>query len=128
MEKVRTEKIVLTRNISLENGMCPHFKKSYLLFMSILFVMIGLLISSANAEENKVKWGVSVLGGIGDAFYRKADMKEYGFLPRISLPLYKKSWDLEFEGDFFYYDIHKMHNLYFLELSNNIVFKPVQEK
>jgi hypothetical protein len=101
--------------------------KGYLLFTSILFMMIGSFISYSYGEENKTKWGISILGGIGDVFTSKVDMKEYGFLPRISLPLHK-NWDLEFEGDFFYYDIHKMHDLYFLGLSHNFLFKPVQER
>ena len=64
------------------------------------------------------------------SIYSKTDMKVYGFLPRITLPVSKnwKKWDLEFEGNFFYYDIHKMHDLYFLGLSHNLVFKPIQEK
>jgi hypothetical protein len=40
-------------------------------------------------------------------------MGVFGFLPHISLPFHK-NWDLEFEGNFFYYDIHKMDDLYFL--------------
>jgi hypothetical protein len=100
--------------------------KSYLLFTFIFFMMTGSLISFSYGEENKVKWGVSVLGGIGDMFNSKIDMKVYGFLPRISLPLHK-NWDLEFEGDFFYYDIRKMHDLYFLGLSHNFLFKPIRK-
>ncbi len=102
-------------------------KKSYLLSALILFMMIGLTISDSYGEEKKVHWGFSVLGGMGDAVYNKPDMAVFGFLPRISFSLHK-NWDIEFEGNFFYYDIHKMDNLYFLGASNNILFKPIQGK
>ena len=101
--------------------------KSYLLFTFILFMMIGSLISYSYGEEKKVKWGFSIFGGTGDAIHSKPDMTVYGFLPRISLPLYK-NWDLEFEGNFSCYDIHKMHDLYFLGGNSNILFKPIQER
>jgi hypothetical protein len=101
--------------------------KSYLLSTFILFMIIGSIISHSYAEEKKVKWGFSILGGTGDAIHSKPDMTVYGFLPRISLPLHK-NWDLEFEGNFFYYDIHKIHDLYFLGVSHNILFKPIQDK
>jgi len=101
--------------------------KSYLLSTLILFMIIGSMISYSYGEEKEVKWGFSILGGMGDAIYSKPDMTVYGFLPRISLPLCK-NWDLEFEGNFLYYDIHKMHDLYFLGVSHNILFKPIQER
>jgi hypothetical protein len=90
-------------------------------------MMIGSFVSYSYGEEKKIKWGVSVLGGIGDVFYSKTDMAVYGFLPRMSLPLHK-NWDLEFEGDFFYYDIRETHDLYLLGVSHNILFKPIQER
>lgn len=106
--------------------------KSYLVSISILFVIIGSIVSYSygEEEERKTKWGFSILWGTGDVFYTRTDMKVYGFLPRISFPLRKdwKYWDLEFEGNFFYYDIQKMHDVYFLGLSQNTVFKPIQER
>jgi hypothetical protein len=106
--------------------------KSYLLSALILFVIIGATVSYSYAEEEekRTSWGFSVLGGTGDAIYTKTHMREYGFLPRITLPLYRKwkYWDLEFEGNFLYYDIPKIHDAYFLGVSHNIVFKPIQEK
>jgi hypothetical protein len=101
--------------------------KSYLLSTFTLFMIIGSIISPSYGEEQKVKWGFSILGGTGDAIHSKPDTTVYGFLPRISLPLHK-NWDLEFEGNFFYYDIHEMHDFYFLGASHNILFKPIQEK
>ena len=105
--------------------------KSYLLSPLILFAIVGSIVSySYGGEERKTTWGFSILGGTGDATYSKIDTRVYGFLPRISLPLKKdwKYWDLEFEGNFFYYDIHKMHDFYFLGVSHNILFKPIQEE
>jgi opacity protein-like surface antigen len=105
--------------------------RSYLVSTLLLFIIVGSIVSySYGEEEKKVKWGFSVFGGTGDATYRKADLEVYGFIPRITLPLYKnwKKWDLEFEGNFFYYNIHKMPNFYFLGLSHNFVFKPIQER
>ncbi len=105
--------------------------KSYLLSTLILFVIIGSMVSySYGEEERRTKWGFSILWGTGDVFYTQTDMKVYGFLPRISFPLRKdwKYWDVEFEGDFFYYKIQKMHDVYFLGLSQNTVFKPIQKR
>jgi hypothetical protein len=106
--------------------------KSYLLSTLILLVTIGSIVSYSYGEERekRTSWGFSILEGTGDAFYTKTHMREYGFLPRITLPLYRKwkYWDLEFEGNFFYYDIPKIHDVYFLGVSHNIVFRPVQEK
>ncbi len=106
--------------------------KSYLLSTLIVVVMIGSIVSYCygEEEERKTKWGFSILWGTGDVFYTRTDMKVYGFLPRISFPLRKdwKYWDVEFEGNFFYYKIQKMHDVYFLGLSQNTVFKPIQER
>jgi hypothetical protein len=101
--------------------------RSYWLSTLILFMILGSIIPYSYGEEKKVEWGFSIFGGTGDAIFSKPDMTVYGFLPRISLPLHK-NWDLEFEGNFFYYDIQKMHDFYFLGVSNNILFKPIQER
>jgi hypothetical protein len=90
-------------------------------------MVIGSIVSHSHGEEKKVKWGFSILGGTGDAIYSKPDMTIYGFLPRITFPLHK-NWDLEFEGNFFYYAIRRMQDLYFLGASNNILFKPIRER
>ena len=106
--------------------------KRYLLPTLIIFVIVGSIVSYSYGEEDEknIKWGFSVFGGTGDAVLSKIDMKVYGLIPRVTLPLYKnwKKWDLEFEGNFFYYDIHEMHDVYFLGLSSNFVFKPIQER
>ncbi len=93
-------------------------------------MIVGSIVSHSYAEEEKKKgtWSVSVFGGTGDAVLSKIDMEVFGLIPRITLPLCKdwKKWDVEFEGNFFYYNIHKMHDVYFLGLSSNFVFKPIQ--
>ncbi len=107
----------------------PH--QGYLLSALLLMMIVGSIVSYSYAEEEKrVKWGFSVLGGTGDATLSKIDMEVVGVIPRVTLPLCKdwKMWDIEFEGNFFYYAIHKMPNVYFLGLSTNTVFKPIQEK
>ena len=101
--------------------------KSHILSALVLLIIVGSLTSYSYGEEKKVTWGFSIFGGTGDAIHSKPDMTVYGFLPRISLPLWKYL-DLEFEGNFFYYDIHKTHDFYFLGVSHNILFKPIQEK
>ncbi len=106
--------------------------KSYLLSALILLAMIGSIVSYSygEEEEKKAKWGVSIFGGTGDATLSKIHLKVYGFIPRVTLPLRKdwKMWEVEFEGNFFYYDIHEMPNVYFLGLGTNLVFKPIQER
>ena len=105
--------------------------KRYLLLTLIIFVIIGSIVSySYGEEERKARWGFSVFGGTGDAVLSKIDMKVYGLIPRVTLPVRRdwKMWDVEFEGNFFYYDIHKMPNVYFLGLGTNFVFKPIQER
>ena len=88
--------------------------------------MSGSLFSySYGDEEKSVKWGFSVFGGTGDAYYNKPDMSVYGILPRIGLALHK-NWDLEFEGNYSYWDISGEKDLYFLGVNGNILFKPIQ--
>ena len=99
------------------------------LFIASVMVMIIVPVASPSYgdEDRKVRYGFSIFGGMGDAFHDTPSMAVYRVLPRISLSLYK-NWDLEFEGNFSYYDIHKKHDLYFLGLNSNIPFKPIQEK
>ena len=105
--------------------------RQYLLLALIMVVMIESFVSlSYGDEDKKMRYGFSIFGGTGDAVLSKIDMRVYGFIPRITLPLRKdwKKWDLEFEGNFFYYDVRKLHDVYFLGLSHNFVFKPIQER
>ena len=110
--------------------MAKNFKglsiKRSLIFVFVLFIMIGSFISHPYGEEvRKVKYGFSVFGGTGDAWHNETDMTVYGFLPRIDLALHR-NWDLEFEGNYSYWNITREHDLYFLGVDANILFKPIQ--
>lgn len=106
-------------------------RRGYFLSILLSFAIAGSIVSYCNAEEEekKITWGISVFGGTGDAVHHNADMEVYGLIPRMTFPFYKK-WKLDFEieGNFFYYNIHKMHDVYFLGLSHNFVFKPIRER
>jgi opacity protein-like surface antigen len=100
--------------------------KSYLLFIFILLLMIGSLISYSYGREGEtVKWGVSVFGGTGEATRNKPHISVYGFLPRIDLALHT-NWDLEFEGNYSNWNISTEKDLYFLGANANILFKPIR--
>ncbi len=100
--------------------------KRHWLFTVVALMTVGSIIAHSFGEEvSKVKYGFSILGGAGDAWRSTPDMRVYGFLPRVDLPLHR-NWDLEFEGNFSYWDIRKEHDLYFLGVNANILFKPIQ--
>ncbi len=102
--------------------------KRYLLFTFVAFMMVGLLISHSYGEEvSQFNYGFSVFGGRGDAWNNKPHMYIYGLLPRVDLALYK-NWNLEFEGNFSYWDISAEKDFYFLGVNANILFKPIQRK
>lgn len=102
--------------------------KRYLVFTFVAFIMVGAPIChSYGGEVSKVKYGFSIFGGTGDAWHNETDMTVYGFLPRIDLPLHE-NWDLEFEGNYSYWNIRREHDLYFLGIDANILFKPLQRK
>jgi opacity protein-like surface antigen len=110
--------------------MAKNFKglsiKRSLIFVFVLFIMIGAFISHPYGEEvRKVKYGFSVFGGAGEAVHGTPDMTVYGFLPRIDLALHR-NWDLEFEGNYSYWNITREHDLFFLGVDANILFKPIQ--
>ena len=100
--------------------------KGYLLFAFVLLLMTGLLVShSYGEEERKVKYGFSIFGGAGDALHNKPDSGVYGIFPRVDFALHR-NWDLEFEGNFSYWDISGEKDLYFIGVNGNILFKPFQ--
>jgi hypothetical protein len=102
--------------------------KRYFIFAFVALMALGTFIPSSHGEEvSKIKYGFSVFGGIGDVWHREIDLTTYGFLPRIDLPLLR-ILDLEFEGNYTYWGIRKQHDLYFLGVNGNIVFKPIQGK
>jgi opacity protein-like surface antigen len=98
----------------------------YLLPILIAAGMIGSMVSHPCAgEERKLKYGFSVFGGTGDAVHNKPNISAYGFLPRIDLALHR-NWDLEFEGNYSYWNITRENDLYFLGADANVLFKPIQ--
>ena len=101
--------------------------KNHWIFTVVTFLMAGSIVSSSYGEEvSRLKYGFSVFGGAGDAWHNETDMTVYGFLPRVDLPLHEH-WDLEFEGNYSYWNIRRESDLYFLGVNANILFKPIQE-
>lgn len=103
--------------------------KRFLLIAFLAFLtMFGTLISHSYGEEvSKTKYGVSIFGGMGDAWHNETNFTVYGVLPRIDLPLHR-NWDLEFEGNYSYWNIRAEQNFYFLGVDFNLLFKPIQGK
>ncbi len=100
--------------------------KRYLFFILVAFVMVGSLISHSYGEESKnIRYGVSVFGGSGDAWHNETEFTTFGVLPRIDVALHR-NWDLEFEGNYTYWNIRREHDLYFLGIDVNLLFKPIQ--
>jgi hypothetical protein len=95
-------------------------------FLSIIFclLLIGCFVSLCYGDEKvDVNWGGSVL--LGPNGGGSLDFTHFALLPRVGLALHKK-WDLELEGNFSYYFIHKVENLYLLGVNANVLFKPFQ--
>jgi opacity protein-like surface antigen len=100
--------------------------KRHWFFVFVSFMAVGSIISLTYGEENsKVKYGFSIFGASGDAWHNEVDLTAYGFLPRLDLPLHR-NWDLEFEGNYSYWNIRREHDLYFLGVDANLLFKPIQ--
>lgn len=103
-------------------------KRFLLIAFFVFLAMFGSPISHSYGEElSKTKYGFSILGAMGDAWHNETDFTVYGLLPRIGLPLHR-NWDLEVEGNYSYWNIRGEHDLYFLGVDLNILFKPVQRK
>jgi hypothetical protein len=88
-------------------------------------VFESLISPSYAVDLRNLRYGVSIFGGAGEAWHNKPDLITYGFLPRVDLPLHE-NWDLEFEGNYSYWNIRKEHDLYFMGVDLNILFKPIQ--
>lgn len=103
-------------------------KRSLLIAFFAFSAIFGTLISHSYGEEvSKTKYGVSIFGGMGDAWHNETNFTVYGALPRIDVPLHR-NWDLEFEGNYSYWNIRADHDLYFLGVDFNLLFKPIQRK
>ena len=105
------------------------FNKRFLLIAFFaFFAMFASLTSHSNGEESrKLRYGVSVFGGIGDGWHGEPKLTVYGVHPRIDVALHR-NWDLEFEGNYTCWDIRRGHDLFFLGIDVNVLFKPIQRK
>jgi hypothetical protein len=103
-------------------------KRSLLIAFLVFFAMFGSLISYSYGEESRnLRYGVSVFGGIGDAWHNETEFTTFGVLPRIDVALHR-NWDLEFEGNYTYWNIRRQNDLYFAGIDVNLLFKPIQRK
>jgi len=94
----------------------------------VFFAVFGFLTSQSNGEESrKLRYGVSVFGGSGDAWHNETEFTTFGVLPRIDVALHR-NWDLEFEGNYSYWNIRREEDLYFVGIDVNLLFKPIQRK
>lgn len=88
--------------------------------------MVGSLISNSYGQEDlKTEWGFSFAGGFKQ--HARHDFTMGAFLPRVHIPLHK-NWDFEIEGNFSYYAMKDLKDLYVLGLDANILYKPIQWK
>jgi opacity protein-like surface antigen len=92
---------------------------------AFLTVFASLISPSYGLDLSNLRYGVSIIGGVGEVWHDKPDFTVYGVLPRIDLPLHKY-WDLEFEGNYSYWNIESENNFYFAGVDVNLLFKPVQ--
>ncbi len=75
-------------------------KRSLVIASFVFFAMFGSLLShSYGNEPRNIRYGVSVFGGIGDAWHNETEFTVYGVLPRIDVALHR-NWDLEVEGNY----------------------------
>jgi hypothetical protein len=96
----------------------------FVLTLILLMILVPPFISISRGEEEKASYGVSVSGGFSEQS-RGHRFTRWAFLPRVDLPLYRY-WDLEFEGNFSYYETSAVKDLYVLGLNVNILFKPIR--
>ncbi len=97
--------------------------RRFLLKLIFPLVLVGLLISNSYGEAGKTTYGASFSGGFtqdGRHYFTR-----WAFLPRVGLHLHR-CWDLEFEGNFSFYNSSEVKNLFVIGLNGNILFKPVR--
>ena len=101
--------------------------KSFMLitFFTFLSVFGSLISPSYGVDLRNLRYGVSIIGGVGEVWHDNPDFTVYGVLPRIDLSLHRY-WDLEFEGNYSYWNMPSEQSLYFLGVDVNLLFKPVQ--
>jgi hypothetical protein len=88
--------------------------KRFLLITFFAFLtFLGSFVSQSYGEEGLgLRYGVSIFGGVGDAWHNATELTVYGALPRVDVSLHR-NWDLEFEGNYSYWNIRNEHDLYF---------------
>ena len=92
--------------------------------MVICLTLLGCFVSlSFGEEKEKVRWGLSFLGGVGAG--DDPNFTLVAVLPRAGFSL-NKFLELEVEGNFSYYAIKEDKNLYLLGTNLNLLFKPIQ--
>jgi opacity protein-like surface antigen len=113
----------------LMGGIWKILCKMFLLTTFFAFLTIlGSFVSQSYGEEGSgLRYGVSIFGGVGDAWYNETEFTVYGVLPRVDVSLHR-NWDLEVEGNYSYWNIRREHDFYFLGVDANLLFKPVQGK
>ena len=98
--------------------------KRNVVLMGICLTILGCFVSlSFGEEKEKVRWGLSVMGG-GNAG-EDPDQTLFAVLPRVGVALHR-NWEIELEGNFSYYFIKDDKNLYLAGANANMLFKPVQ--
>jgi len=97
----------------------------FIAFFTFLTIFGSLISHSYGDEVLRTRYGVSVFGGMGDAWHNETEFTVYGVFPRVSFPLHK-NWDLDVEGNYSYWNIRRENDLYFLGVNGNVLFKPIQ--
>ena len=99
------------------------FGKKHLLFTFAAIVVVGIWIPNSFGQEDlTTKWGFSFGGGFKQ--HARHDFTVATFLPRVDIPLHK-NWDFEIEGNFSYYVMEDVKDIYVLGLDVNILYKPI---
>jgi hypothetical protein len=98
-------------------------KKNQVVVLICVTILGGFVSPSLGEEKEKVRWGLSFLGGTkaGD----DPSFTLVAILPRAGFALHK-ILELEAEGNFSYYAIKDDKNLYLLGTNLNLLFKPIQ--
>ncbi len=85
--------------------------------------LVASFVSNSYGEAGKITYGASFSGGFTEQ--GRNYFTRWAILPRVGLPLHKY-WDLEFEGNFSYYDTSEVKKLYVLGFNGNILFRPIR--
>ncbi len=95
----------------------------FLLKLIFPLVLVALLISNSYGEAGRTSYGASFSGGFTEQ--GRNYFTRWAFLPRVGFPLHRY-WNLEFEGNFSFYNSSVVKNLCVVGLNGNILFRPVR--